>query len=1500
MFRKLTIFSLILAMTVFCSLGQAITHNVAVGESINTAILGAAAGDTVSLAAGTFTETVTVGAAVVIMGQGAAQTIVQAQAVDPTTETGVDTDPVFLVNAEPNVVIRDMTVQHAQKNGSSHGAGIEIASGKDDVFLVNLHVTRNKMVNAKKGAGIGGAGSRLMIDNCTIDYNQGQSAQTGAAVCIVKKDGAVMLNSTISNNTGFEGVVELWNKDTYKMTIINCTIVDNDGGIVMRPNNSGNTGTYYLQNNIIANNSAYDISLFDPATQAIDGDYNVVGDTVGISGTLLGTNNIYDISALNLASDVAANNTTLGVPTIALNPGSVAIDAGDATAINSIDIPLNDARGYARLTPFDIGAFEYGADGAAVIVVGAPNGGEIWLQGTSHDITWVTDNVTNVKLDYTTDDGATWVEIAASVDATLGTYAWTLPVADSPTCLVKISDAADATAFDVSDATFSIVSPYVTLTAPNGGEEWQVGEDYEITWDSGFISNVQIEYTSDGTTWTELAASVDATLGTYTWTIPNELSTLCSVRLTVVEDGAVSDVSDAAFSIVLPVISIADARLDSDANLVPDKLGDLVHVMGIVTSPDYGGYYRAYHIQDATAGIVLHADGTDLVLNIGDEVEVFGEVSQYNGLTQLEVTAASVSVLSTENARVPTLITLDLLGEANEGSFIKVDDVYLVDPSTWPTDGNSASVDLTDGTNTVTLRIDSDTDLDGWYPPQVLMDLKGVVTQYDSSDPRDDGYQIMGTLRYDMVDMGPGGNEIEVAAGMYAISNAIATANARDIIVLTTDGGMYTDTTFIVDKPITIKAADGLTEKPVIEFAYGQGDITENLIRAWADISLQGLVFGQEDLAMATDTIGVFVVYSDTLMDYGQPGINNLVVDNCDFRNGEKAVRQEFLESTSDGSSLDTLSITNSKFSNLLFARPLDFMGDANNPSDVDTIPAASVILIEDCTFSNLILPIRISNYDDGSDPSIVTINHCTFYSIANNHTIKLFGSEAGTFVGNNIFSNVQRWNVTKNTAEPIDAYPDSLYYSGWFNFDSRNNDKVPASTNCIGVADPMFADVAASDFRLASTSAYVGAASDGDNIGDRNWGTFVPNTAPVITDIPAQFTGEDTILVVPIIAVDAEEDALTYSATSDEANVVPSFLVDAMLTLTPAANWSGTANIDVVVSDGLLDATTSFVLVVGPVDDLPVVINPIADVMVDEDAADLLLVDLDTVFIDIDQELIYSHVIGDESLVFASVTDNVVTLQFLPDANGSTEIVFTASNPTTRATVSDTMMVTVNAVNDAPTDFALNTPADATTVTITSTTLGDTLWFTWSDLIDVDGDELEITLEGSDDLGFLANDLILEGSSMAYITYAALADALPDDGTAAGSWTMSISDGVADPVSASNGPFTLTVDATAVGLHAEGIIPDDYVLENNYPNPFNPATTLSYGLPEASQVVLSIYDLKGRLVSTLVNESRDAGYHTAIWNGTDQNGRPVGAGMYIYRIQAGSYGQARKMILLK
>ena len=96
-------------------------------------------------------------------------------------------------------------------------------------------------------------------------------------------------------------------------------------------------------------------------------------------------------------------------------------------------------------------------------------------------------------------------------------------------------------------------------------------------------------------------------------------------------------------------------------------------------------------------------------------------------------------------------------------------------------------------------------------------------------------------------------------------------------------------------------------------------------------------------------------------------------------------------------------------------------------------------------------------------------------------------------------------------------------------------------------------------------------------------------------------------------------------------------------------------------------------------------VANPLTDITVNEDAPDTTLGDLKNVFLDVDEELIYSHVVNDTGLVFVSVTNDTVTLQFLADANGSTEIVFTATNPTTRASVSDTALVTVLPMNDAP-----------------------------------------------------------------------------------------------------------------------------------------------------------------------------------------------------------------------
>ena len=73
-----------------------------------------------------------------------------------------------------------------------------------------------------------------------------------------------------------------------------------------------------------------------------------------------------------------------------------------------------------------------------------------------------------------------------------------------------------------------------------------------------------------------------------------------------------------------------------------------------------------------------------------------------------------------------------------------------------------------------------------------------------------------------------------------------------------------------------------------------------------------------------------------------------------------------------------------------------------------------------------------------------------------------------------------------------------------------------------------------------------------------------------------------------------------------------------------------------------------------------------------------------------------------------------------------------------------------------------------------------------------------------------------------------------------------------------------------------------------------------SYDLPENAQVTLSIYDILGKQIKTLVNQSQDAGKKIAVWNGTDDLGRQVSAGVNLYQIQAGDFSQTRKMLLLK
>ncbi len=93
---------------------------------------------------------------------------------------------------------------------------------------------------------------------------------------------------------------------------------------------------------------------------------------------------------------------------------------------------------------------------------------------------------------------------------------------------------------------------------------------------------------------------------------------------------------------------------------------------------------------------------------------------------------------------------------------------------------------------------------------------------------------------------------------------------------------------------------------------------------------------------------------------------------------------------------------------------------------------------------------------------------------------------------------------------------------------------------------------------------------------------------------------------------------------------------------------------------------------------------------------------------------------------------------------------------------------------------------------------------------------------------------------------------------------------------------------------------PGAFALHANYPNPFNPATTIGFNLPRATVVTLTVYDILGREVQQLANRPMGAGYHQATWNGRDTNGRSAPTGIYFARLAAPGYTQTIKMVLLK
>lgn len=225
-------------------------------------------------------------------------------------------------------------------------------------------------------------------------------------------------------------------------------------------------------------------------------------------------------------------------------------------------------------------------------------------------------------------------------------------------------------------------------------------------------------------------------------------------------------------------------------------------------------------------------------------------------------------------------------------------------------------------------------------------------------------------------------------------------------------------------------------------------------------------------------------------------------------------------------------------------------------------------------------------------------------------------------------------------------------------------------------------------------------------------------------------------------------------------------------------------------------------------------------------------------------------------------------------------------------------------------TGFDLETPADEATVEVT----GD-ITVEWEATSDFDGNDItyEWVLYSADTASVVTSVPSNDDSTASAVTldYATVDGLLASAGLEVGEsadfvWTVRVSDGVdtvaaAEDYDAETNTFStlyysLTLErAMETSGEVETGLPVSFDLKQNYPNPFNPTTNITFDLPQAAAVNLTVYDMLGRKVATLVNERMTAGTHTAAFDASR-----LASGMYIYRIEAGSFESIKKMMLIK
>ena len=366
--------------------------------------------------------------------------------------------------------------------------------------------------------------------------------------------------------------------------------------------------------------AAFELSATGPSltvTAPNGGENWTLGSPQNITWTQSGVSGTLKITLLK--GGAAIGTIATGVNAAA---GSYAWTAGQhsiGTAVPGTDYTIKIKEVGTTVSDFSDAVFQLSSPVPATITVTSPNGGENWTLGSPQNITWTQSGVSGTLKITLLKGGLTIGTIATGVNAAGGSYAWTagqhsIGAAVAGTdYTIKIKEVGTIVA-DISDAVFQLsssVTPTITVSSPNGGEDWAMGSVQNITWvASGLSANVKISLLQSGVTLGTIATGVNPGAGSYSWTVGQLAAGTAFVgtdyTIKIKEIGtAVLDSSDAAFEISTgsPKSWTFMVYLDADNNLEPDGIDDFLEMASVGSTANVnivvqfdriGGYDSSY------------------------------------------------------------------------------------------------------------------------------------------------------------------------------------------------------------------------------------------------------------------------------------------------------------------------------------------------------------------------------------------------------------------------------------------------------------------------------------------------------------------------------------------------------------------------------------------------------------------------------------------------------------------------------------------------------------------------------------------------------------------------------------------------------------------------------------------------------------------------------------------------------------------------------------------